>query len=340
VTATVTRPVSLDTPVFSPSPLVGGVERVGRQVQEALGARDLYEGWSGILRSPRPAGRWTSLTWKTHAAAAARHPGTARRGSIWLHGAELTRDQGRAGPWLRDRALHDADQLLAVSPLAVELLPDDLRERTQLIGPPVPLTAGLPREQQSCDVVRLLSIGRAEPRKGHDLALRAAAELSRTMRVQVDVVGPGPDLPRLDALAAALTGPGLHPVVHGGIPQEEVDRLYAEADVLLFLPRSEQGEFEGLGLVMLEAAAYGCPAVVLDCGGSRFGVADGRSGHVLPAGSTAPQIALAAAALAMNPAAREDAAAFAACFALSDWQDRVRAVASGHQPGWHWPSLS
>jgi glycosyltransferase involved in cell wall biosynthesis len=339
VTATATRPAGTDLPVFTTSASVGGVERVGREIQRALGRPPLHEGWSGIVRSPRPAYRWTALTWKTHSAVSARHPGVGRQGSIWLHGAELTRDAGRSRPWLRRRALQEAELLLAVSPLAVRLLPPELRGAAQLIGPPVPLPCGGRRGLRSSETVRLLSIGRAVPRKGHDLALRAAAELSRTVPVRIDVVGPGPDLARLAGLAASLRSDRFDPVVHGGLAQDEVDRLYADADVLLFLPRNEAGEFEGLGLVLLEAAAHGCPSVVLDCGGSRHGVAPGRSGHVLPASSGPEQVAAAAASLAADPQARLDAAAFAAAFALPDWQDRVRAVAAGDRPDWRWPSL-
>lgn len=339
MSTTAAVPVGTHLPVFTPSASIGGVERVGREIQVALSGQSLHEGLSAILRSPRPSGRWTALTWKTHAVVAARHPGVAQRGSIWLHGAELTRDRGRALSWLRSRTLQDAALLLAVSPHAVQLLPPDLRDAVQLIGPPVPAPSGPQRAHTASGCARLLSIGRAVPRKGHDLALRAAEVLSRSVPVRIDVVGPGPDLPRLAGLASSLSNPRLQAVVHGGLPQPDVDRLYADADALLFLPRSEQGEFEGLGLVLLEAATHGCPAVVLDCGGSRYGVADGRSGQVLSATAGPEQVAAAAAGLVADPQARLAAQAFALAFSLPDWQSRVRAVAAGDRPDWRWPSL-
>jgi glycosyltransferase involved in cell wall biosynthesis len=332
------RPVA----VFSPSGEVGGVERVARQVHAALDSDPagsvLHVGVPGILRSPRPRERWMALTWKTHALAAVRHPGVSSHGLLWLHGAELTRDAGRVQGRLRARVLDTAELLLAVSPLAVELLlPAHLRSRVQLVGPPVPAAGpARPRSARSGQL-RLLSVGRAVPRKGHDVAIETARLLAARSPTRLDVVGPGPDLPRLRALAAAAARPGLKVTVHGAVPEDVKEQLYADADALLFLPRSEEGEYEGLGLVVLEAAARGCPAVVLDCGGSRFGVVDGRTGALLPAGSAPGAVAETVRDLVRSDL-RAAASSYAARFALPAWQQRVRALAAGERPDWEWPS--
>jgi glycosyltransferase involved in cell wall biosynthesis len=336
--------------VFTPSSSIGGVESVALAAHAALseggGCSQLHAGIRGIARSPRPGGTWMALTWKTEALANARHPGVRRRGQLWLHGAELTRDSSRLHRHLRARVLEGADALLAVSPLAVQLVPEDLRHRVQLMGPPVPAAdraadRGTPRDDRARATgrLRLLSVGRALPRKGHDLAIEVARVLSVSAPVELDVVGPGPDVPRLEQLAADAARPGLTVRVHGAVPEAVKDRLYTSADVLLFLPRSEDGEFEGLGLVVLEAAARGCPAVVLDCGGSRFGVCEGRTGRVLPAQAQPRQIADAVTALVVDEQARAAAALFARHFELAAWRRRVRAAAAGEWPAWTWPSL-
>lgn len=333
------------TPVFTPSASIGGVEFVAHQVHLALcdgnGSSRLHSGPRGIAMSGRPPGRWMALTWKTQALAALRHPGTLSRGLLWLHGAELTRDSSPALTLLRSRTLNGADLLVAVSPIAVQLLPPGLRERVELVGPPIPATqrASVRAGCHGGGELRVLSVGRAVPRKGHDTAIEVARRLCEHSPVRLDVVGPGPDLPRLRLLAGRDSRPGLTIEVHGAVPDTCRDQLYAEAHVLLFLPRAEHGEFEGLGLVVLEAAARGCPAVVLDCGGSRYGVADGYGGVVLDAGSGTEKIALAVRELASSDHARVAAACFASRFALPAWQERVRALAEGQRPGWRWPSF-
>ncbi|MCW2600014.1 MAG: hypothetical protein JWM02_1843 [Frankiales bacterium] len=338
-------------PVFTPSASIGGVEMVARQVYTALsdgdGCSRLHVGLHGIAGSARPRGRWMALTWKTEAAAMLRHPGVLDRGLLWLHGAELTRDSGRVHTYLRSRVLNGTDQLLAVSPLALQLLPPHLRERVQLVGPPVPAADHAAAHAYGRDPrapgsggLRLLSVGRAVARKGHDRAIEVARLLADSAAVRLDVVGPGPDISRLEELAAAASCTGLTIHVHGTVTDLVKDQLYADADALLFLPRAEAGEYEGLGLVVLEAAARGCPAVVVDCGGSRYGVADGRSGIVLPPEASTQDIAEAVAALTSTDHARQAAARFAAGFALSAWQRRVRALAAGDRPDWRWPDLA
>jgi glycosyltransferase involved in cell wall biosynthesis len=77
----------------------------------------------------------------------------------------------------------------------------------------------------------------------------------------------------------------------------ETDKLSLldEADVLLFLPRYDGSEFDGLGLVPLEANARHRPAVVLRCGGSHYSVLDGVSGFLVePEGSLVESIGNAA----------------------------------------------
>ena len=336
-------------PVYVSAGEIGGVEQVGRQVRQALasepGGARLVLGAAGIATSRRPRGPWVSLTWKAEALVRARHPRLAARSLLWLHGAELTRDRSELGQRLRARTLASTDVFLAVSPLATGLLPDHLRERVQLVGPPIVTPRDVSRRRDGAgsrpavapDVIRLVSVGRADPRKGHDSAIQVAAALARDVAVRLDVVGPGPDLRRLRQLAGAAARPGLEIRVRGQVPEAEKHQLYADADALLFLPRTEAGEYEGLGLVVLEAAAHGCPAVVQDCGGSRYGVVPGRTGFVLPEGTQPSEYANAVRALMALPQAREAAKRFAHHFRLDDWQARVRAITAGAAPDWQWP---
>jgi D-inositol-3-phosphate glycosyltransferase len=125
----------------------------------------------------------------------------------------------------------------------------------------------------------LLFVGRIQPLKGADLALRCLSELAEPVTLVV-VGGPsgaeGPaELDRLHALACTL---GIADRVRWVPPQphEALADWYRAADVCLVPSRSES-----FGLVALEAAACGTPVVAANVGGLRSLVADGETGFLV-----------------------------------------------------------
>ena len=78
----------------------------------------------------------------------------------------------------------------------------------------------------------------------------------------------------------------VHPRVRfvGRLPAAEVAPLYASADVFAMLCRDRWAglEAEGFGIVFVEAAACGVPAVAGRSGGSHEAVVDGETGFVVP----------------------------------------------------------
>lgn len=117
---------------------------------------------------------------------------------------------------------------------------------------------------------RLLWVGRLDPRKGPELAIRALAELPGT---RLRLVGPGPDSYRqeLVRLAGSLgVEERLELTVAG---RSELPAEYAEADAVLFPVLWE----EPWGLVPLEAMAVGRPVVASGAGGSAEYLRDGEN---------------------------------------------------------------
>ena len=332
-------------PIFSSRAGIGGVEAIADHLHQTVAAADypsaLYAGGRQIATSRRPPDAWFALTWKVHALALARHPKPARGGFVWTHGAELTRDRHRVLQRLRERSLRTSDALLAVSPLSLRLLPRELHPRVALVGPPIFVPEqppASPAPPPGTDrPLQLLSIGRAVPRKGHDKAIAVARELARRTPVVLRIVGPGPDLPRLRELAGD-SGPELDVQFLGQVPEDVKERLYDSSHALLFLARDEGTEYEGLGLVVLEAAAHGCPAVVLDCGGSRYATVDGQTGRLLPQEAPVGLLSDAVYEVATRPAFRAAARSYAKHFDLARWRRRVLAVLLGERLSWEWPS--
>ncbi len=96
------------------------------------------------------------------------------------------------------------------------------------------------------------------------------------------IIGDGPLRKQLGALAASL---GVADRVRflGAMPQGEVLGWMRQA-AMLVLPsvRTGTGRVEGLGMVVLEAAASGVPVIGSDIGGIPEAVIDGETGFLVP----------------------------------------------------------
>ena len=127
----------------------------------------------------------------------------------------------------------------------------------------------------------VLGVSRLVPRKGFDVLIDAVAGLARRRSSR----SPAPDATGAASNAArrparrSPTGCGSS----GGSPTTTLPALYACADVFAMPCRDRWGglEAEGFGIVFLEAAAAGVPAVAGRSGGSHEAVVDGETGFVV-----------------------------------------------------------
>ena len=144
----------------------------------------------------------------------------------------------------------------------------------------------------------ILSVARQYPRKDTATLLRAMAILRREMpEARLRVIGGGPELGRLRALARKLR---LEEAVtlEGAVPDsDEVRRAYLQSDVFC-LPSLQ----EGFGIVFLEAMAAGLPVVAARAGATPEVVLHGRTGHLVHPGDH-EELAAALALMLSNPAA-------------------------------------
>ena len=143
------------------------------------------------------------------------------------------------------------------------------------------------------DAPLVLGLSRLVPRKGYDVLIQAgAALLGRYPDLQVAIGGSGRDRRRLERMAHHHASP-----VHflGRVSEAELAATYACADVFAMLCRDRWGglEQEGFGIVFLEAAAAGTPAVAGRSGGSAEAVVDGVTGSVVDDPHDVPAVAAA-----------------------------------------------
>jgi len=147
-------------------------------------------------------------------------------------------------------------------------------------------------------------VSRLVPRKGIDNLIQAAARLREDYpSLRVVVGGEGRDRSRLEQLVGALGAPVRF---LGRVGDAELPALYAGSDLFAMVCRDRwMGlEQEGFGIVFLEAAAAGIPAVAGRSGGSAEAVIDGTTGLVVDHPTDVDAIEDALAQLLDDPALR------------------------------------
>jgi glycosyltransferase involved in cell wall biosynthesis len=118
-----------------------------------------------------------------------------------------------------------------------------------------------PRNSNPNKKLDLIFVGGLVPRKGCDIALRAAASILRDENAHLNVIGDGPERGRLEELAKSL---GIEKYVsfRGWLDHKEVFESMRSADVFLFPSVRDNGAG-----VVFEALASGAVPVVVDFGG-------------------------------------------------------------------------
>jgi glycosyltransferase involved in cell wall biosynthesis len=121
-----------------------------------------------------------------------------------------------------------------------------------------PIDRGACKEHLGVNGLTLLSVGQLNDFKGHDIAIRALAQLSE---VTLLIAGDGSGRERLRSLAKSRD------VTHrvrflGTVPHEELKNYYAAADALVLASARE-----GWPNVLLESMACGTPVIATNVGG-------------------------------------------------------------------------
>ena len=135
------------------------------------------------------------------------------------------------------------------------------------------------------DDALILHFGRLVRRKGADRLIKVMPSVRRSIpTASLVIAGTGPEPRRLTRLASKTAAPI---IFTGRVPDEEASDYYATAD-LFALPVADRWfglDVEGLGVVLLEAAASATPTVTGVSGGTPEATINGETGLVVDARS-------------------------------------------------------
>lgn len=193
--------------------------------------------------------------------------------------------KGRPGQWcarIARRVYQRSKRVICISEAVREVVLQGMGSacRTSVVYNGVDPSVFSPAESSKGEDLRVLSVGNLIPIKGHDVLLRAFAQIAPEFpRAMLDVIGDGPERKRLNELAHEL---GISNRVHllGRRSRQQVAESMRRCAVFA-LPSS----YEGLGCVYLEAMSSG--KSVIGCRGQGISeiIRQGMNGFLVGAGN-------------------------------------------------------
>ena len=232
-----------------------------------------------FLHTPGSVARYTSLLtaipWSV----------SAHAKDVWTTPAWEKAEKLNACAWCAACSALNAEHLAALAPPGrVHLVYHGLDSSR---FPPNPAPATDRDGGDAGDPVRLVSVGRAVPKKGYDDLLTALAGLPSALHWRLVHVGGGPLLDRLKRQARRL---GLASRIEwrGAQPHDAVLASYRESDLFVLASRTApDGDRDGVPNVLMEAQSQGLACVSTTSAAIPELIEDGVTGQLVAAGDVA-----------------------------------------------------
>jgi phosphatidyl-myo-inositol dimannoside synthase len=209
---------------------------------------------------------------------------------LYAHGEEIkTGMTSRKFRWLIPKIYNHAALIIANSKNTKSLLQDIgvSSEKIHIIHPGVDFhvfnvgkkPGEIIRQQLNIgDSPILLTVGRLQRRKGHDMVIKALPYVRQIVpEVKYIIVGQGEESANLGQLIADLRVSD-NVMMVGRVSDQDLPSYYAACDVFVMPNREIDGDIEGFGMVYLEAAAAGKPVIGGDSGGTQDAILEGVAG--------------------------------------------------------------
>lgn len=209
---------------------------------------------------------------------------------VFLHGMDFTYAQKTPRKtWLMFKALSNAQKIICANSYVSQLVKEwkpELSDKIIIINPGVDDTSFnrlenttllLQDKYQTKNKITLLTLGRLVKRKGVDMVIKALAILDEATKNKICylVAGTGEADYYLKDLAISQN---VKVVFTGEVTDLEKWSFLDLCDIFIMPARSVEGDFEGFGIVYLEANLYGKPVIAGRSGGVADAVIDQETG--------------------------------------------------------------
>lgn len=130
----------------------------------------------------------------------------------------------------------------------------------------------------------IISVGAIKNRKGFHLALEVIKDLQTKIEgLKYIIIGNDKDKDYVSFLKTKINTLKINDIVEirSNVSEEELHKLYSEAKVFLLWPISDKYNFEGFGLVYIEANSYGLPTIGTRRNGGEDAILNGKTGYLV-----------------------------------------------------------
>ena len=203
--------------------------------------------------------------------------------TIFVHGTDI--QFANKNSWKRFWAkliLNNAEQIIANSKYTLSLI-----NKSEIRNPKSEIIYPCPTLNQSSGLLTkkpftILSVGRLVARKGYDKGIEAVMQLKKEFsNLTYTIIGNGPEQGKLEDLVIKNNADSYIKIITNADDQKIKD-YYAKSELLLAPGQEIDGDVEGFGLVILEAAQFAIPALATNIGGVGEAIVDGQTGILMP----------------------------------------------------------
>lgn len=181
---------------------------------------------------------------------------------ITEHSSNLYSDTTRLGKRLLTKIYLESSYNIAVSPYFANFLSTKFNTKFDYIPNSVNIEKISVKADKNTAITQLIHVAHCVPIKQQDLLLRGFKQaLYENPNVHLTIIGDGPELPKLKALARELNITE-QVTFCGTLSNEEVKYKIQESDIFILTSKKET-----FGVVLIEAMAAGLPSISTKSGG-------------------------------------------------------------------------
>jgi phosphatidylinositol alpha-1,6-mannosyltransferase len=218
----------------------------------------------------------------------------------YIHGEDVeTAATSRELSWIVNKALTHADKLICNSQNTADILLNSWHtdpKKTFVVNPGVDANVFIPAEPSAeikqtldwNDRPVILTVGRLQERKGHDVLIKALRNIiTHQSNVLYAIIGDGAQKASLLALVKEHKLQE-HVMFMEELSDQQMIQCYQQCDVFVLPNRTVGRDIEGFGMVLVEAQACGKPVIAGDSGGTAETMLLNETGFIIDCTSPEP----------------------------------------------------